>query len=293
MPRAHRQRASSRSRFRFAQGGQAAGGEPLRFRVVSKPGADRDPVHRRRQRDGARASGIVGVEAGRTREPLECLTPVEPAVHPEERVEGFEHLQRRMLVRRENPAATFLTQVARVDSVERVGRRSGLYQRYGSRFTASGRDMASTSFNEIARDVISADIAVFETSDQNSNVMIEMGVALTWGRRVLPINRAQHRDSDPRSAARAHGSSSRSRRPRGLRAPRVRMPLHKWSRELLRRGARLMFARCSHGRGRYSSPNARVRALPRAPCVRAETVAATLRRRTTLRREKESLGEGG
>lgn len=44
-------------------------------------------------------------------------------------------------------------------------------------------------FNEIARDVISADIAVFETSDNNSNVMIEMGVALTWGRRILPIKK--------------------------------------------------------------------------------------------------------
>ena len=42
-------------------------------------------------------------------------------------------------------------------------------------------------FNEIARDIISADIAVFETSDLNSNVMLEMGVALTWGVRVLPI----------------------------------------------------------------------------------------------------------
>jgi hypothetical protein len=42
-------------------------------------------------------------------------------------------------------------------------------------------------FNEIARDVISADIAVFETSDLNPNVMLEMGVALTWGARVLPI----------------------------------------------------------------------------------------------------------
>jgi len=42
-------------------------------------------------------------------------------------------------------------------------------------------------FNEIARDIIGADIAVFDTSDQNSNVMIEMGVALTWGTRVLPI----------------------------------------------------------------------------------------------------------
>jgi hypothetical protein len=42
-------------------------------------------------------------------------------------------------------------------------------------------------FNEIARDIIGADIAVFETSDQNPNVMIEMGVALTWGVRVLPV----------------------------------------------------------------------------------------------------------
>jgi len=42
-------------------------------------------------------------------------------------------------------------------------------------------------FNEIARDVIGADIAIFETSDLNPNVMIEMGVALTWGVRVLPI----------------------------------------------------------------------------------------------------------
>jgi len=42
-------------------------------------------------------------------------------------------------------------------------------------------------FNEIARDIIGADIAVFETSDLNPNVMLEMGVALTWGVRVLPI----------------------------------------------------------------------------------------------------------
>jgi len=42
-------------------------------------------------------------------------------------------------------------------------------------------------FNEIVRDIISADIAVFETSDLNPNVMLEMGVALTWGVRVLPI----------------------------------------------------------------------------------------------------------
>jgi DNA-binding MarR family transcriptional regulator len=42
-------------------------------------------------------------------------------------------------------------------------------------------------FNQIARDIISSDIAVFETSDLNPNVMIEMGVALTWGKRVVPI----------------------------------------------------------------------------------------------------------
>jgi hypothetical protein len=42
-------------------------------------------------------------------------------------------------------------------------------------------------FNKIARDIIGSDVAIFDTSDQNPNVMIEMGVALTWGVRVLPI----------------------------------------------------------------------------------------------------------
>jgi hypothetical protein len=42
-------------------------------------------------------------------------------------------------------------------------------------------------FNDIAREIISSDVAIFETSDANENVMIEMGVALTWGTRVLPI----------------------------------------------------------------------------------------------------------
>ena len=42
-------------------------------------------------------------------------------------------------------------------------------------------------FNEIARDIISSDIAIFDTSDLNPNVMIEMGVALTWDISVLPI----------------------------------------------------------------------------------------------------------
>ena len=43
-------------------------------------------------------AGVVGVEAGRAREPLERLAAFEPAVHPEERVEGFEQRQRRALV---------------------------------------------------------------------------------------------------------------------------------------------------------------------------------------------------
>ncbi|UCF06067.1 MAG: hypothetical protein JSV33_03280 [bacterium] len=51
-------------------------------------------------------------------------------------------------------------------------------------------------FNEIARDIISADVAVFETSDMNPNVMLEMGVALTWGVRVLPI-KAKGRPKPP------------------------------------------------------------------------------------------------
>lgn len=42
-------------------------------------------------------------------------------------------------------------------------------------------------FNEIARDIISSDIATFETSDMAPNVFIEIGVALTWGSRVLLI----------------------------------------------------------------------------------------------------------
>ncbi len=42
-------------------------------------------------------------------------------------------------------------------------------------------------FNEIARNIISADIAVFDASDSNPNVMIELGVALTWGVTMIPI----------------------------------------------------------------------------------------------------------
>jgi hypothetical protein len=42
-------------------------------------------------------------------------------------------------------------------------------------------------FNEIARDILGADMAVFDTSDLSPNVMIELGVALTWGIRTLVI----------------------------------------------------------------------------------------------------------
>lgn len=42
-------------------------------------------------------------------------------------------------------------------------------------------------FNQIACDIISSDIVVFDISDRNTNVMIELGVALTWGTRVLLI----------------------------------------------------------------------------------------------------------
>ena len=54
-------------------------------------------------------------------------------------------------------------------------------------FMELGAGYGEHLFNQIARDIISSDIAIFETSDVNPNVMIEIGVALTWGKRVLPI----------------------------------------------------------------------------------------------------------
>lgn len=56
-------------------------------------------------------------------------------------------------------------------------------------FVPLGAGYGEHLFNEIARDIISADIAVFDTSNLNPNVMLEMGVALTWGIRVLPIKK--------------------------------------------------------------------------------------------------------
>ena len=62
-------------------------------------------------------------------------------------------------------------------------------------------------FNEIARDIIASDIAVFETSDWNANVMIELGVALTWGKTILPIRDVSRRNLQVILPAR-HGLST-------------------------------------------------------------------------------------
>lgn len=47
-------------------------------------------------------------------------------------------------------------------------------------------------FNQIARDIISSDIAIFETSNLAPNVFLELGVALTWGSRVFLV---KHKDA--------------------------------------------------------------------------------------------------
>jgi len=56
-------------------------------------------------------------------------------------------------------------------------------------FTALHAGYGEHLFNTIARDIISSDIAVFETSDLAPNVFIEIGVALTWGSRVFLIKK--------------------------------------------------------------------------------------------------------
>ena len=111
-PSAHRQRASSRSRFRAAEDGagtraassSAAGSYPSRA-------ADGDPVHRRRQRDGrsrfrGRSASKPAVRASRS----SVSAAVEPAVHPEEHVEGFEH---RRAPRRSSSSARIHSAAAR------------------------------------------------------------------------------------------------------------------------------------------------------------------------------------
>lgn len=56
-------------------------------------------------------------------------------------------------------------------------------------FTPLGAGYGEHMFTDIVREIISADIGVFEVSDQNPNVMIELGVALSWGVKVWPIKK--------------------------------------------------------------------------------------------------------
>lgn len=72
------------------------------------------------------------------------------------------------------------------DAVKRHNARPGTVD-VQLQFKALAAGYGEHLFNQIARDIIGSDIAVFETSDLNPNVMLEMGVALTWGVRVLPI----------------------------------------------------------------------------------------------------------
>ena len=57
------------------------------------------------------------------------------------------------------------------------------------KFICLGAGYGEHLFNQIARDIISSDIAVFETSDLAPNIFLEIGVALTWGSRVFPIKK--------------------------------------------------------------------------------------------------------
>jgi hypothetical protein len=57
-------------------------------------------------------------------------------------------------------------------------------------FTTLGAGLGEHLFNNIARTIMGSDISIFETSDLNPNVMLEMGVALTWGVSVLPIRKS-------------------------------------------------------------------------------------------------------
>lgn len=54
-------------------------------------------------------------------------------------------------------------------------------------FTSLHAEYGEHLFNAIARDIISSDVAIFETSDLAPNVCVEIGVALTWGSQILLI----------------------------------------------------------------------------------------------------------
>ena len=67
-------------------------------------------------------------------------------------------------------------------------------------------------FNAIARDILSSDIAVFDTSNLAPNVFLEIGVALTWGSRVLLIKE----NSTERPASDVSGHTFANYRNNGL-----------------------------------------------------------------------------
>lgn len=72
-------------------------------------------------------------------------------------------------------------------SLEVYEQRNPELQRVKLKFKALRAEYGQHLFNAITKDIISADIAVFELSDLNPNVMIEIGVALTWGVATLII----------------------------------------------------------------------------------------------------------
>ncbi|ACL64473.1 hypothetical protein A2cp1_1128 [Anaeromyxobacter dehalogenans 2CP-1] len=57
-------------------------------------------------------------------------------------------------------------------------------------FTELAAGYGEHLFTNIIRDILAADIAVFDTSDLNPNVMLELGAALALGVTVLPIRAA-------------------------------------------------------------------------------------------------------
>lgn len=74
------------------------------------------------------------------------------------------------------------------EAIEEYNKKPGIVK-INLNFKTLSAGYGSHLFNEIARDIISSDVAVFETSDLNPNVMLEMGVALTWDVRVFPIKK--------------------------------------------------------------------------------------------------------
>ncbi len=55
------------------------------------------------------------------------------------------------------------------------------------RFKKLAGNLGEHVFSSVARSIVGADIAIFDASDCNPNVMIELGVALTHGVTVVPL----------------------------------------------------------------------------------------------------------